>query len=128
MCRESFNATLDDNLHFVERYPRGVADDYMFIKGLNPRASIEAVTFPVIVTAFHKIHYTEAMGLFRSIHQHILRNPKYKGQVKVIVYDIGLTGRQLKKVPVLLLHYKYIFFKVKLLWFKRFHSVYFSAK
>lgn len=64
----------DDNLRFAERYPRGVADDYILEIGLNLSVPKEVVTFAVIGTAFHKIHYTETMGLFNSIHRLILRN------------------------------------------------------
>lgn len=51
--------------------------------------------FPVIVTAFDNMYYPASMGLFYSIHTLQMTNPEYGQQVKIVVYDIGLSKRQL---------------------------------
>lgn len=58
----------------------------------------EMLKFPVFVTAFDWLYFPQSMGLFRSLHRYLVRNHKYGGFVKVIVYDLGLTARQLTMV------------------------------
>jgi hypothetical protein len=97
-CEDRFKSTLAENLNVVKNYPRGTADEFMWKIGGNLSAPDDIPKFPVIVTAIDSLHYPESMGLFRSIHQGIMGNRKYSGLVKIIVYDLGLTSRQLKTV------------------------------
>ncbi|KAL4230304.1 hypothetical protein ACF0H5_010688 [Mactra antiquata] len=52
--------------------------------------------FPVFVTAFDNRYYPQAQGLFKDLHLKFLNNEKYHKNVHIIVYDLGMTKRQLR--------------------------------
>ena len=98
MCNETFNNTLEDNLKVIQNYPRGIADDYLWKVGVNMSEPYRMKDFPVFATAFDRKYYPVSQGLFLSLHKRFLENPKYGNKVKIIVYDLGMTSKQLVMV------------------------------
>lgn len=100
MCRETFNRTIEDNLKIIQNYPKGIADNYLWKIGANMTEPFRMKEFPVFVTAFDKKYYPQAQGLFYHLHQRFWANKKYHKNVYIIVYDLGMTKRQLKMVSL----------------------------
>lgn len=98
LCNETFNRTLEDNLKVIQNYPRGIADEFLWRLGENKTEPSSMKTFPVFATAINKAYYPQSQGLFKSLHERFLKNPKYGKDVQIIVYDLGMTARQLKMV------------------------------
>ncbi|WAR30691.1 hypothetical protein MAR_033233 [Mya arenaria] len=96
LCNETFNATFEDNLKVIQNYPHGKADDFMWKIGKNKSSPSEIRDLPVFVTAFDRAYYPQSQGLFYTLHRKFLSNPKYASQFKLIVYDMGMSIRQLK--------------------------------
>lgn len=95
-CREQFKPSLEENLNIVKKYPKGIADQFLWKIGGNMTSSVLMAQFPVIVTALNSMFYPVSMGLFYSIHRLVMT--QYGAKVKVVVYDLGLTRRQLRLV------------------------------
>ncbi|XP_045159771.1 uncharacterized protein LOC123525085 isoform X2 [Mercenaria mercenaria] len=93
-CYEAFNSTFEENLEVINNYPIGSAEKYFKRLGVNYLEPTQIRTFPVFVTAFDSSHYNESQGLFKCLHENFLYNPKYKKDVLIVVYDIGLTEQQ----------------------------------
>jgi hypothetical protein len=98
MCNETFNSSLEENLNVIQNYPRGIADDYLWKVGVNMSEPYRMKEFPVFATAIDRKYYPQSQGLFHSLHKRFLENPKYSKNVKIIVYDLGMTSRQLRMV------------------------------
>ncbi|XP_060586383.1 uncharacterized protein LOC132742095 isoform X2 [Ruditapes philippinarum] len=98
MCNETFNSSLEENLDVIQNYPRGIADDYLWKVGVNMSEPYRMKEFPVFATAIDRKYYPQSQGLFHSLHKRFLENPKYAKNVKIIVYDLGMTSRQLRMV------------------------------
>ena len=98
LCKEKFNESIADNLNVIKNYPRGIADDYLWKIGGNLTSPENTRQFPVFVTAFDKTFYPQSQGLFRSLHTMFMFNPKYARDVHIIVYDLGMSVRQLNVV------------------------------
>ncbi|XP_045194218.2 uncharacterized protein LOC123549843 [Mercenaria mercenaria] len=97
-CKETFNRTLEDNLNVIQNYPVGNASKYLMRLGIYRVIPNQLRKFPVFVTAFDSSHYNESQGFFKCLHENFLYNPKYKGDVLIVVYDMGLTELQRKTV------------------------------
>ncbi|XP_045187540.1 uncharacterized protein LOC123545263 [Mercenaria mercenaria] len=93
-----FNKTLEDNLKVIQNYPSGDANKYLMISSMNKSRHRIKRKIPVFVTAFDYTHYRECQGLFKSLHEHFMSNPKYRKDMLTIVYDLGLTPSQIKMV------------------------------
>ena len=100
LCKETFNATLQENLDVIKRYPRGEADKYLFKIGNNRTEPSEVRDFPVFVTAFDRMYYPQSQGLFYTLHKKFLTTKRYASKFKLIVYDMGMSVRQLKMVCI----------------------------
>ncbi|KAL4235372.1 hypothetical protein ACF0H5_007008 [Mactra antiquata] len=99
-CRETFNDSIEDNLMVIKQYPKGDAEKYMWKLDGNITKPEQIRDFPVIVTAFNWNYYPQSMGLFESIHKKLMNTWKYRGKVHIVVYDLGLTDRQLKMLKM----------------------------
>ena len=95
ICDTTFKDSLEENLEIIKSYPRGIADKYLWKIGGNMTSSVIKSQFPVIVTAFNSVYYPVAMGMFLSIHKLMA---VYENKLKLVVYDLGLTRRQLRIV------------------------------
>lgn len=100
LCAEKFNATFEDNLNIIKNYPVGNADNFLWKIGGNLTSSEKMRSFPVFVTAFDKKYYPQSQGLFRSLHTLFAFNPKYGKDVHIVVYDLGMSVRQLNVVSI----------------------------
>ncbi|XP_052791359.1 uncharacterized protein LOC128225544 [Mya arenaria] len=94
-CKEYFLPTVEENVNVIEQYPAGDALRYMSRIGGHMEAPRELRKIPVIVTAVDRNFYPIGIGLHWSVHWHLMKRPEYKN-IKVIVYDLGLTRRQRK--------------------------------
>ncbi|WAQ98422.1 hypothetical protein MAR_022795 [Mya arenaria] len=99
-CKEYFLPTVEENVNVIEQYPAGDALRYMSRIGGHMEAPRELRKIPVIVTAVDRNFYPIGIGLHWSVHWHLMKRPEYKN-IKVIVYDLGLTRRQ-RKMTVLM--------------------------
>jgi hypothetical protein len=89
---------LKKNLEHIARYPRGLADKYMYIIAENrsePKTMSE--TFPVVATAASSGFYGISQGLIKSVYEILL--PKYKN-IKIVYYDMGLNDNQKVQVRI----------------------------
>lgn len=98
LCNETFNATLEDNIEVIKNYPRGLADKYMWKIGGNLDAPTTISAFPVFVTALNDQYYNRSLGLFSSLNATFMSKSKYTHQIRLIVYDLGMSSQILKKV------------------------------
>ncbi|XP_045206970.2 uncharacterized protein LOC123559231 [Mercenaria mercenaria] len=98
LCDETFNRSLEDNLNVIQNYPSGIADDYLWKIGVNMTEPFRMKKFPVFATAIDRRYYPQSQGLFLSLHKRFMKNPKYGKDVQIIVYDLGMTARQLRVV------------------------------
>ena len=90
-CSEKFYPDFESNIRKVLNY-KIVKNSPCFDKTSDNHTKHDArVDFPVIVTAASSNHYYESQALFKSIHSNLL--PHYT-QIKVILYDIGLTENE----------------------------------
>ena len=94
-----FYQTFADNLAVVENYTFNVFKSYMKILSLDNEgiemlsAQKENNSHPqVVVTVVSANHYGESQGLIKDIHQQLLY---FYPEIKLIVYDLGLTNAQL---------------------------------
>ncbi|KAL4230316.1 hypothetical protein ACF0H5_010699 [Mactra antiquata] len=94
-CDETFKPTLSENLEVIKNYPKGIAENYLGKIGGNKTKPDKMATFPVFVTAMDYAYYPFCQGMFKTVH-YVLNTTKYRGQGKIIVYDLGLTKRQLR--------------------------------
>ena len=97
--RGKFYQTFADNLAVVENYTSNVSRPYMKKLSLDNEgiemlsAQKENNSHPqVVVTAVSANHYGESQGLIKDIHQQLLY---FYPEIKLIVYDLGLTKLQL---------------------------------
>lgn len=98
LCREKFNKTLQENIDVIKNYPKGDAEDFLWKIGGNLTSPLEVRRFPVFVTAIDKKYYPQSQGLFQHLHTLFLFNPKYAKDVYIVVYDLGMSVRQLNVV------------------------------
>lgn len=96
LCNETFNRTLEDNFKVIQNYPRGIAENFLGIIGANKTKPDHLKMFPVFATAVNTDFYAQSHGLLQSLHKRFLTNPRYNKEVLIIVYDLGMTKRQLK--------------------------------
>ncbi|XP_060568726.1 uncharacterized protein LOC132727312 [Ruditapes philippinarum] len=96
MCDQWFEDSFEKNLEHIARYPRGLADKYMYTIAEN-RSAPKTVfkTFPVVVTAADSGFYGISQGLIKSVYEKLL--PKYKN-IKIVYYDMGLNPNQRKQL------------------------------
>ena len=97
-CGE-FYQKFADNLAVLDNYTFNVSKSYMKILSLDNEgigllsAQKESNSHPqVVVTAVSANHYGESQGLIKDIHQKLLY---LYPEIKLIVYDLGLTKPQL---------------------------------
>ncbi|XP_053380369.1 uncharacterized protein LOC123544933 [Mercenaria mercenaria] len=91
VCNEVFKITLEENLKVIQNYPIGNAKMYLKRLGVNNLEPNQLRSFPVFVTAFDSTYFNESEGLFKSLHENFLDNSKYKKDVHIVAYDMGLT-------------------------------------
>ncbi|XP_053402554.1 uncharacterized protein LOC128557917 [Mercenaria mercenaria] len=97
-CTTTLNKTLEENLKVIQNYPSGDADKYLIVNDANNSKHQIIRQIPVFVTAFDYTHYRESEGLFKSLHERFLSNQKYRNDMVIIVYDLGLTSSEAKMV------------------------------
>ncbi|KAL4230116.1 hypothetical protein ACF0H5_010501 [Mactra antiquata] len=95
-CSEKFNSTIKDNIDVLRQYPRGLADEYMWKLGDRFKKPLKNEPYPVLTMALDRHTYRLSQGLFESFQIKVLSNTQYGGEIKVVVFDIGLTRRQKK--------------------------------
>lgn len=80
------------------KYPKGIADEYLYKIGGNLTSPFTIKSFPVLVTAMDAMYYPASMGMFQSIHSVLMSEHEGRDTVKIVVYDLGMTQRQLNVV------------------------------
>ncbi|XP_053400739.1 uncharacterized protein LOC128557406 [Mercenaria mercenaria] len=93
-CNETFEPSFDENLQVIQNYPKGVTDRYFPKIGGNKSKPDMMVQFPVFVTAMDYTYYPFCQGMFFSLHA-VLNSKRNRGKSRIIVYDLGLSERQL---------------------------------